>query len=90
MRPRSVSQELSKIGSLTQDEVLIYGQGHYNPENDVLLRLETITAKEVRVSLFLIWNLLMAREGDSQTRAFSLRLITSRSDYEQTANLWFA
>ena len=35
-----------------QAEVTIYGTEHYNPENDVLLRLETMSEKEVRVGSF--------------------------------------
>ena len=41
-----------RLHMFLQAEVTIYGTGHYNPDNDVLLRLETMSEKEVRVGPF--------------------------------------
>jgi hypothetical protein len=35
---------------MVQGDITVSGTGHYNPKNDALLRLETMTANEVRVS----------------------------------------
>ena len=34
-----------------QADITVNGTGHYNPDKDALLRLETMSANEVRVSL---------------------------------------
>ncbi len=36
--------------ALVQGDITVSGTGHYNPNNDALLRLETMTANQVRVS----------------------------------------
>ena len=47
-RPEMISKAMVIVA---QADITVNGTGHYNPDNDALLRFECMSAKEVRVSL---------------------------------------